>query len=487
MGEFPIGLGYLATMLNINGYEALIYNAEHSSSKTEKLDNSDILNRTKGQENFIRNALDEEYYVWVEIKRYLENLQPDLVGVYTTTVAYPIVLKILSLAKQIKKNCITVLGGPHVTVLPDEIMGKREVDFILMGEAEYTLVELCNELKESTLNFKKIAGLGYRDGEKVIINKSYDFIKDLEDLPFVNRDLILNIESYPNWVIGGIIMGSRGCPYNCTFCASAAIWKRRIRYRAVDNIIAELKYLKGQYGITAFVFMDDTFTIHRKRVKEFCEKLIRENIALEWRCSSRADFINEQILDILKRAGCSGISVGVESGSDRILRLMKKDVTVEDTRRAAELIKKYGLEFTALFVVGLPYETANDIRKTIDIIKEIKPDRVNISTFFPYPGTEAYTEVVKHGLLPADYDWANNLELGHHSLHNYFTPHIPPEELKELIIEANEIARQVNKTKMRDTVKKYWRRRKLYISHPGDTVKKMATRFKRQLVSHFDI
>lgn len=385
------------------------------------------------------------------------------------------------MAKQINKNCITVLGGPHVTVLPDEVMVKREVDFILMGEAEYSLTELCNELKKGTLNLKKIAGLGYREGQKIIINKDYDFIQDLKALPFVNRDLILNIESYPKWVIGGIIMGSRGCPYNCTFCASAAIWKRRIRYRAVDDIIAELKFLKSKYGITGFVFMDDTFTISRKRVKEFCDELIRENMGLEWSCSSRADFIDKPILEILKRAGCKGISIGVESGSNKILRLMKKGVTVENIRRAAKLIKRYGFEFTALFVVGLPYETANDIRKTIDIIKEIKPDKMNISTFFPYPGTEAHVEVVKQGLLPANYDWANNLELGHHSLHNCFTPHIQPEELKGLITEAIEIAYNVNKPKMRNTLKKYWRRRNLYVLHPGDTVKKLVAKIKSKI------
>ncbi|MDY6844591.1 MAG: radical SAM protein [Thermodesulfobacteriota bacterium] len=454
----------------------MIYNAEHAFSESMGHDNSDILSRTKGQDSFVRNALDDKHYVWLEIKQYLEEIHPDLVGVYTTTVAYPIVLKILSLAKQIIPNCVTVLGGPHVTVVPHEVMEKRDVDFILLGEAEYTLVELCNGLKEGAVDYKKIAGLGYREGEKININKSPDFIQDLKSLPIVDRDLILDIESYPNWAIGGIIMGSRGCTYNCTFCASAAIWKRRIRYRPVDDIIAEIKYLKNKYRLTEFVFMDDTFTIHRKRVREFCEKLIIENMDLEWKCSSRADFINETILDLLKNAGCSQISVGVESGSDRVLRQMKKHVTVKDTRRAAELIKKYGIGFTALFVVGMPYETADDIRQTINIIKDIEPDSVNVSTFFPYPGTEAYAEVVKHGLLPVDFDWANNLELGHHSLNNCFTPQIPPEELKNLIIEVNEIARYVNRMKIRHAVKKYWRRRKLYISHPRETFKKFISK-----------
>ena len=273
-------------------------------------------------------------------------------------------------------------------------------------------------------------------------------------------------------------MGSRGCPYECTFCASAAIWKRRIRYRSVDDIIAELKSLKNKYGLTEFVFMDDTFTIHRKRVKEFCEELIREDMGLKWRCSSRADFVNVQILNLLKRSGCTGISVGVESGSDRILRLMKKGVTVENIRRAAKLIKKHGFDFIALFVVGLPYEPADDIRKTIDIIKEIKPDSMNLSTFFPYPGTEAHVEVVKQGLLPPDYDWANNLELGHHSLHNCFTAHMPAEELKNLIIEAIDIAQQVNRPTMRKTVRKYWRKKNIYLSHPGDTARKLILKVK---------
>ncbi len=481
--HFPIGLGFLATMLNNDGYEARIYNADFGPVETERFGERDIVSRTQTQDVFSCNALDDNHYIWKEIRQRLSDYQPDMVGIYTTTVAYPIALKILSIMKEMNKDCVTILGGPHPTVLPAKVMEIADVDFLLMGEAEFTLPKLCEEIKNGSRNFQSIAGLGYRENGNVVINKDYAFNDDICDLPVVDREVVFDRDSYPNNVLGGTILGSRGCPHRCTFCASVMIWKRHIRYRSVENIIAELKDLKEKYGLTRFSFYDDTFTSHAKKAREFCEKLIEENIGLNWTCLTRADLINEPMLDLLKRSGCTAISVGIESGSDRVLKAMKKGITTETIRNAVRLIKRHQMEFYAFFMVGLPYEKAEDIRMTINIIKEIRPDHMNLSTFFPYPGTEAHEETVKLGMLDADYDWATNLEIGHHSMHNCFTPHIPKDEFQSLVVEALETARQANAMTLRKRLNIYWQRKGFYLKHPEYIVKRFLAIVSRKASS----
>ncbi len=476
--DFPIGLGHLATVLNQNGYKATIYNADQSLQAVD-IDSVNIVDRTISQDNFVQNALNDENNVWIEMKSLLEATRPDLVGVYTSTVAYPIVLKILRYVKELDSQCVTILGGPHVTLLPDEIMTHKEVDFILMGEAEYTLVKLCDSLSDGKKDFKDIAGLGYRSGDEVIINREYNFIENLDELSIVDRKTLLNWDKFPLWTVASTIIGSRGCPYRCTFCSSSALWKHSVRYRSIEHVMEELKYLKQTFNIKSFAFWDDIFFAQKSVAVGFCKMLIREKLGLTWTCSTRANLIDDELVSLMKRSHCTQIALGVESGSDRVLEAIKKDTTVNLVRNAVKLIRRHGLRFCAAFIVGLPYEKEEDIRKTISLIREIKPDSLNVSTFFPYPGTEAYAEVVKLGLLPEDFDWSTNLELGHHSFYNCFSPHISPEVFKSQLEEILILTKELNKPTRLKKLKSYWQSRRIYMENPGDTATRAFRRLRR--------
>ncbi|MBI4798224.1 MAG: radical SAM protein [Desulfarculus sp.] len=479
VGDFPVGLGYLATMLEQAGFWARIYNADHGLGDPQSPAGDDLMSRVRAHGQLAQRVNDGQHFIWQEVRACLEEHRPDLVGVYATTAAYPMVLRTLALAKEVLPGCRTILGGPHVTVLPDQVMARPEVDFIIRGEGEFALTRLCQSLRAGDEDYKSIPGLGWREGGQARINHDYKFIEDLDALPLVNRELLLDGQRFPAWVKGGYLLGSRGCPYRCTFCASAAIWHHRARYRSVDSLMAELKELMARYQLKSFSFWDDTFTNSQKFLQAFCQRLIAERLEITWSCSTRANLINEENLRLLKDSGCTQIAIGVESGSDRVLKAMKKGVTTEVIRRAGRLIKKAEIEFQALFVMGLPYETAEDLRLTINIIKDLQPDSVNVSTFVPYPGTEAHDAAVEAGMMPAGFDWSTNLELGHHSLRNRFTPHVPEEEFKAIILEALELAKEINQPSPAKTLRRHWRRRGHYLSHPGEFLGKVARRLGR--------
>lgn len=478
--DFPLGLGQLATILDLKDYEAMIYNADFNAKQAQEQHGvGSLTEKTKNQSLFVDNFNNKNFPIWQEANDRIEQFAPDMIGIYTTTSALPVVIRLLKIIKEKLPGCIIVLGGPHVTILPDEIMKIPEVEFALMGEADYTLPMLCDSLRDGNTDYKNIPGLAYRENGDVIINRSYDFIKDLDKLPMIRRDLILDEDSYPSYIIGGVIMGSRGCPYNCTFCASATIWRRQVRYRDPIKIVDELHYLRDRYEVFEFGFWDDTFTINKKNVFTFCDELNRRGVKFLWSCATRANLIDEPMVKKLKESGCVNVAIGIESGSNKVLKMMKKGITVDMVSNASKILKKHGIGMSATFIMGLPYETAQDIRMTIELIRNIRPDSVNLSTFFPYPGTEAYEEVVKLGLMPADFDWANNLELSHHSLANRFNPNIPDDEFRALMEEALAAATEVNRLTFRKKMRRYWNNKDRYLEDPIGLVKRVVARISR--------
>lgn len=475
--DFPIGLGQLATMLDLKGYETAVYNADFQTSDKSNADQAnDLLKITEAQSDYKNNFLDTDLYIWSEIKGCISRYTPDIVGIYTTTVGLPIVIKILNIIKDINPDCITILGGPHVTLLPDNVMKISQVDFAIMGEAEYSLPRLCDALQAGNNSYQSIPGLCYRNNDDVVINRNYEVIDNLDKLPHAKRELTLNEKDYPGYIIGGVIMGSRGCPYNCTFCASAAIWNRQVRYRNPEKIVEELSYLKNRYNIYEFSFWDDTFTIKKENVYKFCDFLMQTNMKFNWTISTRANLVDEDVVKKLKQAGCNSILIGIESGSDNVLKMMKKGITVAMVREAAKIIRKHGLSLGASFIVGLPYESADDMRKTINLINEIRPDGLNLSTFFPYPKTEAYEEVVRQGLFPDDYDWTKNTDLSHHSLINRFNAKVTDEEYRIVLQEGLELVSQLNKPTMKKKMKRYWHNRHRYMEDPVGLVQRLVKR-----------
>jgi radical SAM superfamily enzyme YgiQ (UPF0313 family) len=313
---------------------------------------------------------------------------------------------IASLAKKFNKKCYVVFGGPHAALRADEILkNTKDVDFVVNGEGEAVLLELVNTLNlSSTLigdsknnNFGAIPGISYRVGDKIICNDTKKFIDNLDSLPFPDRETLVGLDTYTSEDMG-LLMGSRGCPYSCSYCATQ-IWTRKVRYRSLTNIVEEIKHVHQRYGTRQFTFKDDSFTVNRKRVMEFCNMLMNEGIKINWDCNTRVDLVDPELLRTMKKAGCNSIKVGIESGSERILKLMDKGITLGRIQEAARLFREAGIHWTAYFMMGIPTETKEDVKNTLELLYKIKPGFASIGVYEPFPGTRLFDVGVEHGLV----------------------------------------------------------------------------------------
>jgi radical SAM superfamily enzyme YgiQ (UPF0313 family) len=391
---FPLGLSYLASTLKKAGHQVTLYDADCNK-------NSKGMDYTRLPEKYriyLKELKNRENPIIKEISDTLARCKPDIVGVTVMTPKVAAAFTIATLVKRYNENCPVVFGGPHATLKADEILkNTKDVDFVVNGEGEVALLELVNTLHAKGNNFSAIRGLSYRQGDKVVHNTARGFIDDLDSLPFPEREGLLGYDTYTSEDMG-LLMGSRGCPYSCSYCATQ-IWTRRVRYRSLSNILEEIRYVHRRYGTRQFTFKDDSFTVNRKRVMEFCNRLIDTGIKINWDCNTRVDLVDLELLKAMKKAGCNSIKVGIESGSERILELMDKGITLERIKGAARLFREVGIHWTAYFMMGIPTETRGDVQKTLDLLYEIKPSFASVGVYEPFPGTKLFDVGVEHGLV----------------------------------------------------------------------------------------
>jgi radical SAM superfamily enzyme YgiQ (UPF0313 family) len=389
-----LGLAYIAAVLDKNGFYTRLYNADYVEEGILP-----SLEELFQNYNFYKEIINNrQHEIWEEIKNKIKNFNPDIVGISMFTGAYKSAKIVAQLAKEINPEIKVVIGGPHSTLSPQETLIKNnEFDYAIRGEGEYTFLELVQDCP-----LEEIKGLSYKKGNEIIHNQEREFIKDLDSLPFPARNLFL--ERGRNLNLGNIATG-RGCPYACRFCASPKLWKRIARLRSSDNVLDELEEVVKKYNQKSISFVDDTFTLNRERTKEICKKIIDRKLGIEWRCDTRADRLDEELISLMKEAGCICVRIGVESGSERVLRLMQKNEKKEDIRKAAVLIKKHGISLTAYFMAGFPGETNEDLRETIDFAKEIEADYYSLGIVSPYYGTDIYFMLKEQGKLKNEEDW----------------------------------------------------------------------------------
>lgn len=391
---FPLGLSYLSSTLKKAGHQVTIYDADCNK-------NSKGMDYTRLPEKYLiylKELKNPENPIIKEISEAFFKYQPDIVGITVMTPKAASAFTIASLAKKYNKDCSVVFGGPHATLKAEEILkNTRDVDFVVSGEGEVVLLELINALQMKGNNFSTIQGLSYRQGDKTVHNTIRSFIDDLDCLPFPDRETLLGSDTYTSEDMG-LLMGSRGCPYSCSYCATQ-IWTRKVRYRSLTNILEEIKYVHHRYGTRQFTFKDDSFTVNRKRVTEFCNTLIDAGMKVNWDCNTRVDLVDSELLRTMKKAGCNSIKVGIESGSERILKLMDKGITLERVEEAARLFREVGIHWTAYFMMGIPTETKEDVKKTLDLLYKIRPSFASIGVYEPFPGTKLFDVGVEHGLV----------------------------------------------------------------------------------------
>ena len=388
-----LGLSYIASILSKYEYDVKIYNTDYEKkNKYAKL--RKIFNEYDNYKIILSNL---SHPIWIEIKSEIKKISPDIVGITMLTGTYKSAQNIGKIIKEINKNIIVVVGGTHATVMSEEVIKNDCFDFVVRGEGEYTFLEIVNEKPLHT-----IKGLTYIDKNGMIINnQDRDFIKNLDSIPFPSRDLYINSDKYMDY---GYIITGRGCPFECTFCASKKLWKKKVRFRSPKNVFDEIKFVHEKYNTKFFYFIDDTFTMNKNRTSEICKLLIKNNMDITWICDTRIDTLDEELLYIMKKSGCIRVKIGVESGSERILKMIKKRITKEQIRNTVSIIKKTGIEITIYLMIGFPTETNYESQETLDFAQELNPNYYSISILAPYPGTEIYDDIIKSNIpLPKEH------------------------------------------------------------------------------------
>lgn len=307
-----------------------------------------------------------------------------------------------------KSKKITIAFGPTVEYQTEEFLKKSFADYAILGEVELTILKLINTIfKKYFLSVKEkenIDGLAFLNKNKFIKNKLRPLL-DPNSLPFLAHELIQNqkykvvskIIQPKKKIKWGFLLSSRGCPFNCAFCAPSirnSIGKK-YRYQTPKRTVDEMEYMIKKYKVTAISIEDDIFTLNRQRVLSICEEIIKRQINISWTVATRLDCLDLKLLTLMKKAGCQGVSTGVESGSDRILKLINKGEKTKDIIKGIELLNKVDIATTINLIVGHPTETLKDLKLTVNIVKKIRPVFIHLHYFTPYPGTQIFEEYQK--------------------------------------------------------------------------------------------
>lgn len=311
----------------------------------------------------------------------------------------------LDVARDIKKKkeVNAIFGGPHPTYFPD-ILREDGCDVICRGEGEYAMLEFVKSLVNGT-NDKSIKNLWFKDKDTIVKNPLRELVDNLDEMPFPDRRLYYEADTYFNNNSTKYVVIGRGCPFSCAFCFNDEMKKmykglgRYIRWRSPQNVITEIKNLQTYSKVDSIFFMDDTFSLNKKWIQQFLPLYAKE-IAIPFLCLVRADTIDENICDLLANANCRTVGFGVESGDENLRNnILKKRITDEQIYRAASLLKKHGIRFMTFNMLALPGETIEQAFKTVEININIGADYPRSGIFTPYPGTILGDMVKMEGLL----------------------------------------------------------------------------------------
>ncbi len=340
----------------------------------------------------------------------VKSFHPDIIGILAVTPSY---IRTSKVAQKLKEEIGVpiIIGGAHVTSLPYETLGDPVFDYGVMGEGELTSLELLETI-ESGKDLANVKGIVYRDNatKEVKITPRREYIKNLDELPFPDRDSLPPLteyhpsqSSYRRLPLGTII-SSRGCPHHCIFC-DRAVFGNSYRARGAINVVDEIELLMQKHGAREVRFWDDTFNLLPPRVLQICKEIRNRRLDIEWSCVARVSNMTQEMLHSMKQAGCWQVDYGVESGNPDVLKSIHKGITMDLVRRAVRLSRANGLRVRAFFMLGLPGETEETMQQTINFAKSLDLDVAVFHIATPLPGTELFQIAKERGELSQDVKW----------------------------------------------------------------------------------
>lgn len=374
----PLGIAYMAGVLQENNIDVEILDAS-----AEDMDFKDV-------------------------EKELLKRKPDLVALTALTPTIGRALETAQVVKETLPDSIVVMGGYHPTFNFIEILEDENVDIVIRGEGEYIMLNLVQAL-ENQSSLHDVKGIVFEDknSKEIVVNPEAPLIQDLDELPFPALNLLpmkkyrlLDMDTHMTTMIT-----TRGCPMQCSFCSSAAMHGKKIRERSVENIVDEIEYLKTNYDIDTIAFMDDTFTLKKRKVMAICDEILKRNIEIMWGCTSRVDTLDEKLLKKMKEAGCITIFIGVESADQQQLDNMCKNTTIAKIENAFKIAHKLKIRTIASVALGMPGDTKEIMNKTVKFVHKLKPNYAIYSLATPYPGTRFYKEAFEKNLIKIK-DWS---------------------------------------------------------------------------------
>lgn len=370
--DISLGIAYLSSVLKQQGHETALIDT------TFGMKDGEVLSRFR-------------------------KFNPDLIALSCVSNNFSYAIHLAATIKK-EKEIPIILGGVHATVDPEESITKNCIDMICIGEGEDAILELVQSMEKDERN-TTIPNIWFKENGRIINNPLRPLREDLDSIPHAD----LNIYDYPRYLenhnMVASLIGSRGCPYKCTYCINHALKDRYkglgkfARFRSVDNVISEIKKITQDFNPKSFCLYDDTFTLDKERIKEFCKKY-KNNLGLPFSVNARVESLSDEMLHALSSSGCTRVSIGLESGDPRIRKeVLKRNITDKQIIDGCRLIKKYGFELYTYNMIGILEEDMKSIRKTIELNRKVRPDYLFASIFTAYKGTEIYETCKKKGLL----------------------------------------------------------------------------------------
>ena len=374
----PLGIAYLAESLRAGGFDVEF-----------------------------RDLHDHE---WNEVEKLISDISPDIVGISCFTFGRMESLRAAALAKRVKPDTTVVMGGPHASFFPEQMLMNESVDVVVLGEGEVTIVELARSLAEKG-DLDQIQGIAYKKHGRIYRNSPRPRVKTLDEFKFPAYDAF-DITQYKSPEIppqysdlpGTHVITSRGCPFQCRFCSVNHFFNGKWAFRSPENVVDEVEKLIHTLGVKHIYFSDDLFTLNHDRTMAICREILDRRLDFVWMAETRVDCVNEEMLYWMRKAGCYRLYYGVESGSPKILKSINKGFTVKQVKTAFNITHKAGIEPCCFLMVGNPGETPETICETVNLILEIRPTAlpiIGITTILP--ATDQYELSKKQGLITDDY------------------------------------------------------------------------------------